>query len=80
MGKLYDTGIMSQFIKKIFIYLAAPGCSCSMQDLFSFVLAAACGILLPQPEIEPRAPNAGPLHWEHSILATGPPGKSHVSS
>ena len=21
--------------------------------------------------------NPGPLHWEHGVLATGPPGKSH---
>ena len=41
------------------------------------ILVAARGILLPQPGIEPRPPNAGPLHWEHSILATGPKGKSH---
>ena len=22
--------------------------------------------------------NLGPLHWEHRVLATGPPGTSHV--
>ena len=26
--------------------------------------------LVPQPEINP-----GPLHWEHGVLVTGPPGK-----
>ena len=32
-----------------------------------------CGMweLVPCPGIEPS-----PLHWEHGILATGPPGKS----
>ena len=29
------------------------------------------GGLVPRPGIEP-----GPLHWEHRVLATGPPGKS----
>ena len=27
--------------------------------------------LVPQPGL-----NLGPLHWEHRVLATGPPGKS----
>ena len=33
----------------------------------------SCGMwaLVPQPGIEPR-----PLHWEHGVLTTGPPGKS----
>ena len=33
----------------------------------------ACGILVPWPRIEP-----GPWHWEHGVLATGPPGNSHT--
>ena len=32
---------------------------------------AACGILLPQPGIEPM-----PLQWKHGVLTTGPLGKS----
>ena len=31
----------------------------------------ACGILVPQPVIEPV-----PLHWKHGVLTTGPAGKS----
>ena len=31
----------------------------------------ACGILVPQLGIEPH-----PLSWKHTILITGPPGKS----
>ena len=29
-----------------------------------------------------QASNPGPLHWEHAVLATGPPGKSlfHIIS
>ena len=32
---------------------------------------STCRILVPQPEIKPT-----PLHWEHGVLATTPPGKS----
>ena len=32
----------------------------------------ACGIFLDQ------GLNPGPLHWEHEVLATGPPGESLV--
>ena len=45
-----------------------------------WVLVVACELLVhsmwnlvPWPGIEPR-----PLHWEHGVLATGPPGKSPV--
>ena len=31
----------------------------------------ACGILVPQPGIEPMSP----LHWQLKILTAGPPGK-----
>ena len=34
-------------------------------------LVTACGIWFPGQEL-----NLGPLHWEHWVLATGPPGKS----
>ena len=34
------------------------------------VLVAACGILFPDQGL-----NLGPLHWEHGVLATGPPRK-----
>ena len=36
---------------------------------------AGCGILVPRPGIEPC-----PLHREHGVLTTGPPGKSLKSS
>ena len=54
------------FKKQIFIYLAAPGLSCSIWTL-------SCGMwdLVLRPGIKP-----GPLHWECGVLATGPPGKS----
>ena len=41
--------------------------SCSIQD----PLVVACGIKFPNQGL-----NSGPLHWEHRILGTGPPGKS----
>ena len=34
-------------------------------------LAAACGIKFPDQGLNP-----GPLHWEHRVLAAGPPGMS----
>ena len=37
----------------------------------SRVLVAAHGIQFP-----PQGSNPGPLHWEHRVLTTGPPGKS----
>ena len=37
-------------------------------------LAAACGIKFPNQGLNP-----GPLHWEHRVLAAGPPGKSQES-
>ena len=48
-----------------------------MQHVGSFLVAAckllvtACGIYFPD-----RGSNPGPLHWEHGVSATGPPGKS----
>ena len=33
------------------------------------VLVITCGI---------QFPDQGPLHWEHGVAATGPPGKSPV--
>ena len=68
------------------IYLAALGlvalglCSCGTQALEcagSVVVvrglsySMACGILVPQPKIEPLSPA---LH--HGVLTIGPPGKS----
>ena len=37
------------------------------------ILVAACGIQFPDQEWNP-----GPLHWEHGVLATGPPEKSRA--
>ena len=43
---------------------------------FFFFLSGpvACGILVPQPGIEPR-----PQQWEWQVLAIGPPGNSQIS-
>ena len=41
---------------------------CSFLSLFGL---AACGILIPQLESNPR-----PLHWKLRVLTTGPPGRS----
>ena len=37
------------------------------------VPVAARGIRFPEQGLD-----LGPLHWEHGILATGPPGKSQA--
>ena len=63
------------FLKKyLFIYLAAPGLSCGIQDLqlwHAGSIVAACTIQFPD-----QGSNPGPLHWECRVLPTGPPGKS----
>ena len=43
--------------------------------LFLFFCHMACGILVPQPGIEPVS-----LHWKHRVLNTGPTGRSSVGS
>ena len=57
------------------IFVTACGIfSCSIQDLllrYADSLVVACGIQFPD-----QGSNPGPLHWEHGILPTGPPGKS----
>ena len=61
----------------IYIYLfIVLGFSCSTQDLWSSLLyagslVAACGI-----SFHNQGSNPGPLHAEHRVLATGPPGES----
>ena len=64
----------------MYIYLAAPGLSCSMQDLLSLLWHAACSLfiwnvwdLVPRPGIKPRPPALGPRS-----LSTGPPEKAQL--
>ena len=78
---IYLSAICISFFK--IFYLAVSGLSCGMWDLslqcsgFSRVVVcglscpAACGILVPQPEIEPASPAS-----EGGFLNTGPRGKS----
>ena len=62
--------------------LAAPGLCCGTWDLRCGIcdlqlphansqLQHACRIQFPDQGLNP-----GPLHWEHGVLPTGPPGKS----
>ena len=72
--------------KYIVIYLAVSGLSWGMQDLCPSLwpvgssveacklLIAARGIHFPD-----QGSNPGPLHWEHRVLATGPPGNAPPS-
>ena len=63
------------FKKYLFIYLAVQGFSCGMQDLFKLQHANSW-LWHDEPGSLTRDLNAGPLHWECLVLATGPPGKS----
>ena len=62
----------------LFLYLVAPGLSCSRQapqlQYAKSQLRHACGIQFPD-----QISNPGPLHWEHGVLSTVPPGKSPVN-
>ena len=55
----------------------ASVCVCVCAHIFGCAgcLVAACGIYFPD-----QGSNLGRLHWELQVLATGPPGKSPVSS
>ena len=61
---LLFNGPLSLFLKTF-----ASGLNCGMQDLFSF--SEACGIIVPQPGIEPTFPAL-----QGRFLTTGPAGKS----
>ena len=71
------------------IYLSMQGLICGTQDLRCCVrdlqlrhvlvvvckpLVGTCGIQFPDQGL-----NLGALHWECRVLATGPPGKSHLA-
>ena len=63
------------FFFLIFIYLTAPGqinkiSACGIFVVACEFLAEACRSLLPDQGL-----NLGLLHWEHRVLAIGPPDK-----
>ena len=61
-------------ICKLFLFLCYPiKKKTYLAAIYPFiqVLAAACGIQLPDQGLNP-----GPLHWERGVLTTGPPRKS----
>ena len=72
-GSNSSTGFI--FILKMFIYLSVPGLSCSTWG--SLILVAAFKFLVVACEVSfpDQGSNQSPLHWEHGVLATGPPGK-----
>ena len=62
--------------------MAVPSLSCGMQDLRPSLhhvgpLVAACELLVAACRIKfpDQGSNPGPLHEQHGILTTGPPGK-----
>ena len=79
------SNFLHDFLKKyLFIYLfrlcwvlvAAPGifvaaCGLLVVACMRTQLQHACRILFPDKGL-----NLGPLHWEHGVLPTRPPGKS----
>ena len=80
-GKLLQLGNKAQANYATWVFFSLGNIFFSNIYLFrlSWVLVAAprifsCGLHcpVPWPGIELR-----PLHWEHRVLATGPPGKSH---
>ena len=71
---MYSIGVLVFFSKEERTN-PATGVDLSLfQKLFIWlyrVLVAACGIYFLDQRSSP-----GPLHWEHGVLAAGPPGKS----
>ena len=64
--KIYGSGYIFLINLFLCIYLAVPSCGCGMRTL-------SCSMWNWFPD---QGSNPGPLHWEHRVLATGPPGKS----
>ena len=64
----FSPGSVSFFVCRFVfnIYLAVLGLSCSLQTV-----SYSMWDLVPEQGSDP-----GPLHWEHGVLTTGPPGKS----
>ena len=67
-------------LKKIYIYIYIYIFIC-----LHWFLVVACGIfngnmwdLVPWSNLICSGNEPGPLHWEHGVLATGPPGKSRA--
>ena len=65
------------------IYWAVPGLSCvtrelqsSLSHVGSLVVARGLVVVARGVQLPDQGSNPGPLHWEHRVLATGPPGKS----
>ena len=83
MDKLVLCGLRCLYcFKKLFIYLAVPGLSCSMEDCFLFfcffklsMQTLSCSLWnpVPWPGVEPGPPA---LAAQSRVLVTGPPGKS----
>ena len=63
------------FLKKLFLFIWLGWTLVMVHWIFSCSMwilpVAASGIWFPD-----QGSNPGPLHWEHRVLATGPPGKS----
>ena len=66
-------------VKYLFIWLGQRQCSHTRSLLrYAGSLVVACELLVAARGIQfsDQASNLGPVHWEHGVLATGPPGNS----
>ena len=82
-GGLWTSGVWTRGGQDvIFLYLVVPGLSCSTGDLQSSLWHVGSLVVPWKPHSSGvrglvfRSENPSPLHWEHRILATGPPRKS----
>ena len=62
------------FLKNI--YLTTLGLSCSTQDSQYSLWHAVSFVVTYGIQFPDQGSNSGPLHCEHGVLPTGPPGKS----
>jgi len=57
------------------ISLCLHSSSFKRRIIYVAALGLSCGLKDLVPD---QGSNPGPLHWEHRVLATGPPGKSQI--
>ena len=61
-----DLYLYPYLYRLLWVLVATLGVLAEAWELFTMV----CGIYFPDQRL-----NSGPLHWEHGVLAPGPPGK-----
>ena len=73
---------LDHFVHQFCFFFSVCLFGCAGSQLWhtgSPIFVGACGIFAAQGIWFPdQGLSLGPLHWEHGVLATGPPGKSLV--